>query len=182
MKLNHLLMAGAAAMSLSACMAMDGTGDGMAGAASAEAMDMTPEQATPYLAMSASSDLFEIQSSQMHHQQGQSPPLHQFASTMIEHHTRLSAQTIAAARAAGLTPPPPALLPMHQEMLDRLRPLRGAAFDREYKRLQTTSHEMALRLQQNYAQSGDTPQLRTNAAAAVPIVQGHLDQVRSIRI
>lgn len=181
MKFTPLLMAATAALSLSACMAMDSNGDGMADTTAA-AMDMTPEQAMPYVAMSGSSDLFEIQSSQMHHQQGRSPRLHQFASMMIEHHTRMSAQTMAAARAAGLSPPPPMLMPMHQQMLDRLRPLRGAAFDREYKRLQTMSHEMALRLQQNHAKDGDTPQLRSNAAAATPIVQGHLNEIRGIRL
>lgn len=180
MKLTHLLMAGAAALSLSACMSMDTNGDGMGD--TTVAADMTPEQAMPYVAMSGSSDLFEIESSRMHHQQGSNRQLHAYAQTMIDHHTRLSAQTMAAARAAGLNPPPPMLMPMHREMLDRLRPLRGAAFDREYKRQQEMSHEMALRLQQNYANNGDTPQLRSNAQAAVPVVQGHLNQIRAIRL
>lgn len=182
MKFGTILTAGVAAISLSACMATDTNGDGMTTTADADAGDMTPENGMAYVAMSGSSDMFEIESSRLHHAQGQNRQLHAYAQRMIDHHTQMSAQTIAAARAAGMSPPPPMLMPMHQQMIDRLRPLRGAAFDREYKRQQTMSHEMALRLQRNYASSGDTPQLRSNAQAATPVVQGHLNEVRAIRI
>lgn len=99
---------------------------------------------------------------------------------MIDHHTRTTNATVAAARSAGMNPPPPML--MQSDMIARLQGLSGAAFDREYARQQVMAHQMALALHQNYARSGDTPGLRMTASAAMPVVRGHLDQIRGMRL
>ena len=39
---------------------------------------------------------------------------------------------------------------------------------------------MALTMQQGYAASGDTPALRQGAAAAVPVIQGHLARAQQL--
>ena len=39
-------------------------------------------------------------------------------------------------------------------------------------------HRQALALHDNYARRGDVPQLRGVAAAAVPVVRGHLDHIQ----
>lgn len=176
-----LLAASALGLSLAAC-SSTGLADAADVAQTALTTDETPESGPNYLTQSASSDQFEIQSSRLHHAQGQDRRLHAFAQQMIDHHTRLTSVTAAAARAAGLTPPPPTMIPLHADMLERLRPLRGAEFDREYRRQQELSHRLALRLQENYAKAGDMPALRANAQAAVPIVRGHLDQISGIEI
>jgi putative membrane protein len=180
MSTKLLIAASAAALSLSACSTM--MGDPAAMSQGGMTADMTPERAMPYVAMAGSSDLYEIQSSQLHHQRGQNQQLHAFASMMIDHHTRTTQATMAAAQGAGMSPPPPMLMPMHRDMIARLQGLNGAAFDREYARQQRVAHEMALALHQNYARAGDTPSLRTSAASAVPVVQGHLTQLRGIRM
>jgi putative membrane protein len=99
---------------------------------------------------------------------------------VIDHHTQTTAQLTAAARAAGMTPPPPALMPPQQQMMAQLQQAQGTSFDQVYLRQQVPAHQMALALHQNYAARGDTPQLRTVAAAAVPIVQGHLAQAQQM--
>lgn len=178
---SKLLAAAALGMSLAAC-SSTGLADAAGVAKTALTTDETPETALPYIAMSGSSDMFEIQSSKLHHAQGQDPRLHAFAQMMIDHHTRTTSATLAAARAAGLRPPAPKMMPLHADMLARIRPLRGAEFDREYRRQQVLNHELALRVQENYAKDGDTPALKANAAATVPIVRGHLDQIRAIEL
>ena len=180
MSMKLVLAATAAALSLSACAPMAGDDAAMSGGAMSA--DMTPEAAMPYVAMAGASDQYEIQSSQLHHQRGQNPKLHAFATMMIDHHTRTTQATVAAAQAAGMTPPPPTLMPMQRDMIARLQGLNGAAFDREYLSQQRTAHQMALALHQNYARSGDTPSLRQSAATAVPVVQGHIAQLRDMRI
>jgi len=104
----------------------------------------------------------------------------EFAQMLITHHTQTTAALTAAARASGMTPPPPALTPMHQEMIEQLQTASGAGFDQLYMGQQVPAHEMALALHQNYAARGDTPALRTAAAAAVPIVQQHLTRAREL--
>ena len=187
MTIKTLATAAAAAMSLTACSTMMGAdasmdGQGSMGASGAMSADMTPEGAMAYVAMAGSSDMYEIRSSQLHHQRGQDPKLHSYASMLIDHHTRTSAATMAAAQAAGMSPPPPMLMPKEAAMIARLEALNGAAFDREYVRQQVAAHQMALALHQNYAKAGDTPSLRATAAAAVPVVRGHLDQARGMRM
>jgi putative membrane protein len=167
--------ASASALALAAC-----ASDGDMGAATAAAGDMTPEQRDAYVQMAAASDLFEIQSSQIATTRAQSPEVREFAQMLIQHHTATTEQLTAAATAAG-SPPSPTLMPMQAEMIARLQGANGAEFDRLYLRQQVPAHEMALALHQNYASDGDTPSLRTVAAAAVPIVRQHLERARALR-
>mgnify|MGYP002777028608 CR=1 FL=1 len=157
------LFAALGGMSLSGCATMN------------PAMDMTPEAAPAFVAMAASSDMFEIESSRMALQRTQDPMLRMHAEMMIRDHTNMSAQLRAAAQSAGLGVPMQ-MLPMHAAMLNELS--RSSNFDSTYRRQQIVSHEQSLALMDNYARRGDVPQLRGVAAAAVPVVRGHLDHIR----
>jgi putative membrane protein len=147
-------------------------------ARTAMAGDMTPENRTAYTEMAASSDLYEIQSSQLALSRAQNPAMRSFAEMMVRDHTNTSQQLMAAASASGMPPMTPRMLPMHAQMITRLQGLSGAAFDREYSRQQLVAHEAALRLHSNYSARGDTPALRVVAGAAVPVVTQHLNMVR----
>ena len=157
------LLAALGGMSLSGC-ATVGPG-----------MDLTPEAAPAFVAMAASSDMFEIESSRMALQRSQSPMIRMHAEMMIRDHSNMSAQLRAAAASAGLGVPTQ-MLPMHVAMLNELS--RSANFDATYRRQQVVSHEQSLALMDNYARRGDVPALRGVAAAAVPVVRGHLDHIR----
>jgi putative membrane protein len=142
-----------------------------------------PLVAPGYMAMAASSDQFEIQSSQLALQASTNPAVQSFAQMLIAHHQATTANLMQAAQSAGLTPPPPTLLPPHQAMLDQLRAAgTGAAFDQAFKSVQIPAHEQALALHQNYASGGDVPALRQVAAAAVPIVQQHLTGAQNLNV
>ena len=159
--------------------------DGMAGTQAASAVPAPADPSSPlahpmYMQMAASGDQFEIQSSQMALQMSQNPAVQSFARLMIAHHQSMSQNLMAAAQSAGLTPPPPALLPMHQQMLQQLQ-ASGANFDEAYKQAQVMSHQESLNLHQNYANGGDVPALRQVAAAAVPIVQQHLSSAQNLQ-
>ena len=173
--IRPLLIASAASLALAAC-----ASDGDMGTGSAAAGDMTPDQRGAYVQMAAASDLFEIQSSQLALSRTQNPEVRSFAQMLIDHHTATTEQLTAAATAAG-TPPSPALMPMQAEMIEQLQGANGAEFDRVYLRQQVPAHEMALALHSNYATNGDTPSLRTVAAASVPIVRQHLERARALR-
>jgi putative membrane protein len=155
-------------------------GDAGMGTATAMPAEMTPTERMAYVTMAAASDLFEIQSSQIALQKSQDQTVRGFAQMLITHHTQTTQQLTAAAQAAGLTPPPPQLMPMQADMIAQLQAADGAGFDRTYLTQQVPAHEMALALHRNYAANGDTPALRTVAAAAVPIVEGHLTQARQL--
>lgn len=140
----------------------------------------SPVKAMPFVAKAGASDLYEIQSSQLAEKQGKSAKVKSFAAMMIEHHMMTTKEVVAAARAAGLAPAPPALEPAQAAMIAELRPLSGAAFDRAYLTQQKKAHAMALELHQTYASDGDMLQLKAAANKAVPIVQHHIAELESM--
>jgi putative membrane protein len=142
-----------------------------------------PLSAPGYMMMAASSDQFEIQSSQLALQASQNPAVQSFARLMIAHHQATTANLTQAAQSAGLAPPPPALMPAEQALLDQVRAAgSGPAFDAAYKQAQITGHQSALQLHQGYASGGDVPALRQVAGTAVPIVQQHLVSAQGLNV
>jgi putative membrane protein len=147
----------------------------------ASSSDSTPLARDAYVGAAAAGDLFEIQSAALAQQRAQSQAVRDYAQTMIADHAETTRRLTAAAQSVAISPLAPALLPMQARMMDRLRSAgSGAAFDRVYLDQQVQAHEAALALHSRYAADGDTPQLRTVAAAAVTVVQGHLDRVRQL--
>src|SRR3546814_5350060 len=67
---------------------------------------------------------------------------------------------------SGMSPPPPKLTPKQAGMIDKLRGASASAFDRTYLAQQTSAHDKALKLHQNYASNGDTPALKSVASKA----------------
>jgi putative membrane protein len=146
----------------------------LSGCATTPGMTMAPTAAPAFVAMAASSDLYEIESSRLALQRTQAPMLRMHAEMMIRDHTNTTAQLKAAAASAGLGVPAQ-MVPMHAQMLNQLT--RSSNFDATYRAQQITSHRQALVLHETYARRGDVPQLRGVAAAAVPVVRGHLDHL-----
>jgi putative membrane protein len=140
-----------------------------------------PLFAPGFLAQAASGDQFEIQSSQMALQMSSNPRVRNFASLLIADHTRMSQAMMAAARSAGVVPPPPAILPQHQAVLSQLS-TAGPNFDVAFRDAQISGHQQALGLFQNYAASGDVPALRTAAQQAIPTMQMHLSQAQMLNV
>jgi putative membrane protein len=141
----------------------------------------SPLAAPIYMQMAASSDQFEIQSGQLAAQMSQNAAIRSFGNLLVAHHTHTTNQLATAGQSAGLTPPPPALMPNHQAMLDQLR-AAGPNFDVAFREAQVMAHQEALTLHQNYAKGGDVPALRTVAAAASPIVQQHLTAAQGLNV
>jgi putative membrane protein len=142
-----------------------------------------PLLAPGYLAQAASADQFEIQSGQLALQASQNLAVRNFSNMIIADHTRSTQMLTAAAQAAGVPVPAPAILPAQQAMLDQLRSAgTGPAFDMAFKNAQISAHQQALALHQNYAAGGDVPGLKATAGQIVPVVQMHLQQAQMLNI
>lgn len=136
--------------------------------------------APDFVMLAASSDLYEIQSSQAVLETTSDSAVRAFAEMMVTHHTRTSQDLMAAATAAGVVPPPPMLARHQAEMIGALRLYQGVERDRLYLTQQMLAHSEALGLMRTYAETGDRPQLKTAAAATVPVVQRHLTEVERL--
>ncbi len=135
---------------------------------------------TEYVAMAGSGDMYEIQSSQTVLQTTQDPKIRTFAQMMIKHHTKSTADVKAAAAKSRIKPKPPMLMPAHAELLTQLQAETGPARDQTYIAQQKQAHAQALELHKSYAQGGTAPALKMAAAKIVPVVQQHIDMLKTM--
>lgn len=130
--------------------------------------------ASDYVTAAAMSDMYEIESSRLALEKGQSDEVKAHARRMIEDHTRTSdALKAAVADMASGMQIPTQLDARHRQMIDDLRAAEGAEFDRIYMQQQRMAHDSAYRLHSSFAQGGDNPDLKTVAQNAVPIIERH---------
>jgi putative membrane protein len=131
-----------------------------------------------YVMMTASSNMLEIQKSQLALQRSGDEMIRRLAQMMIQDHTRLTNDAAPVLRQLGMDPAAMEMVPRHQQMLQQLRTAPAESFDRMYHDIQMMAHEEALALQRNYAANGADPQLRTIAAQAAPVIEMHLNHLR----
>ncbi len=134
----------------------------------------------PEARQAAASNLFEIQSSRLALQKSRSPAVRRFARQMIADHTALSARMNAMLARNGMRPPPPVLNSAHRHLLRQLAATPAPAFDRAYLGQQLNAHVQAVNLLSRYERRGANPVLRSAAANALPVVEGHLAMVRQM--
>ncbi len=124
----------------------------------------------------ASSDAFEIQSSQLALQRTRSPAVRRFAQRMIDDHSKSTQQLTDLATAKGITVAP-SLDPNQEHML---AVLQGAqrSFDTEYWRDQVTGHQAAVATFQSEISNGYDPDFKSFAQQTLPIIQDHLSMAQ----
>lgn len=130
--------------------------------------------AMPYIMAAGMSDLYEINSSRIAVQKSRTPAVRSYANMLIKHHTKTTAETIKAARRAGMEPSPPMLDPGASASIAELQAAGPDDFDRVYLAQQVPAHQAALDLHQSYGTGGDQAPLRASAKKAVPVVRSHL--------
>lgn len=134
-----------------------------------------------FVARASMSDLFAVESSRLALERARSPAVKAFAQSMIDEHSRMSNQMMAAVAQAGLTATPPVVLDSERSVLmDALRGASPADFDERYIEQQTEAHEQALNLMRDFGNNGDNDLLKQLAARAVPTIEGHLKTVRAL--
>ena len=159
-------------------------GDNAANAALGAGLDQ-PATAMPmagadFAKAVAASDLYEIESAKLAAEKAQSAEIKSFAEHLRTDHEQSTKELSDAAKQANITVTP-ALDAEKQSMLDQLKAATGADFDRRFIDQQTTAHQKAMAMLQNYASAGDTESLKTFAGKASTVVKGHLDHLDSIR-
>ncbi|MEP9358073.1 DUF4142 domain-containing protein [Sphingomonas sp. KR3-1] len=130
----------------------------------------------------ASSDAFEIASSQLAATQAESPAVKKFAAEMIKAHTESTAKLKTAAAAATPAVVPDATLAAEQQQsLDSLKLLKGADFDKAYAGAQVDAHQKTLAALKVYSTTGDVPSLKAFATKLLPTVAAHLNMATALK-
>jgi putative membrane protein len=136
---------------------------------------MSPQE---FVSTAGSSDMLELQSSQMALEKGQSAAVKEFAQMMIKDHTAASAELKAAAEKDGVAVPTE-IMPKHGDILQKLTRETGDDFDEAYIDAQVDAHEEAVELMTSYAEMGEGA-TKAHAAKTAPIIQMHLEHVQKI--
>ena len=124
--------------------------------------------------------MWEIESSKALRAKSQRDDVKAFAQMMIDNHGESTAKVKAAADAASITVPPPALDPEQQRMLDEIKAADAASIDAVYIRNQQAAHDAALALHRAYATGGDTPGLKAAAGEIVPVIEKHIAELQKL--
>lgn len=146
---------------------------------SQEEMQAAMTQPQAFAERAASSNMFEIMSSQLALQVSGSDEVRAFAEHMVTDHTAAGEKMMAAASAEGITPPD-RLMPDHQAQLDNLAAVAPEAFDEAYLGAQLAAHTEAVALFDGYAAQGAEGELKTFAAETLPTLQEHFTEVEAM--
>lgn len=131
-----------------------------------------------FVKQAASSDLYEIQSSQLVQIKGTEKGK-QFAIQMITDHQRTSTELKQMAGKNNIEVPAQ-LLPTHQKLLDNLNGLTSEKLSAQYIDDQVTAHKDAVSLFERYSKAGDNSELKEWATKTLPALQHHLEMAQTI--
>ncbi len=147
---------------------------GAVGAASAATLGRTTQG---FVTGAAISDMYEIEAGSMASTMAKNADLKKFGQQMVTYHVRTS-EELKTAAPSGVTVPA-AMDERRQGMIDNLKQA-GDKFDEVYREQQTAAHQEALTLARTYAENGDNAALKAHAAKGAPMIENHLQMVRSM--
>ena len=128
----------------------------------------------------ASSNMFEIQSSELAVKQPVSDDVKAFANRMIEDHTAAGEKMKAAAEEEGITPPD-SMMEKQQSELDKLELTDPELFEQAYVTEQVSAHDEAVDLFKTYSEQGQDGALKDFAAETLPTLEDHKAQVHDLQ-
>jgi putative membrane protein len=135
---------------------------------------------TAFATKVAAANTFEIQSSELAKQRGQSADIKSFADQMIADHTKAGGEFKSAVQAANVPAPAERLDAKQRATLDKLRTAQGLAFDKAYVDAQLNAHKEAVSLFRNYSKTGRAAPLKEFAQKTLPTLEHHLSIVQEI--
>jgi putative membrane protein len=128
----------------------------------------------------ATSDMFEIQSSQLAELHGNAAEK-TFAGTMIKDHQKTSEDLKSMISNGDVKAELPGELDSsHRSELDKLNALKSSEFSSRYDSDQQSAHKDAVSLFERYAKGGDNPKLKDWAEKMLPTLQHHLEMANDL--
>lgn len=134
-----------------------------------------------FVTAAASSGMLEVEASRLALERTQHPQLRGFAQRMVDEHSKSNDELKAIAKDAGLTDLPATTMGKYNAMLEKLRALKGADFDREYAaQIGVASHTEAVALFDQATKDLSNPQLKAFATKTLPHLREHLKESQDV--
>jgi putative membrane protein len=145
------------------------------------AQNKAPDNATQqFVTKVAISDLFEVQSSMLALEKSNNNEIKKFAQKMVDDHTKTTNEMKPIAQRIDSIKMPSELDAAHKSKLDQLRSASGGQFDQRYRTQQIEGHQAAVKLFEDYANSGDNAELKSWAQKTLPDLRHHLQQAQAL--
>ena len=177
---KHILLAAAASLALApAAFAQSGAGAASERAAGQSQLKSADQD---FVKKATIGGLFEVESSELAQDKGQSAEVKEFAAQMIKDHGKANKEL--GSLAGDLNAQQPSQLDSkHQQALQKLESVaEGAEFDRAYIQAQRDAHREAVSLFQSYSKSGGNQQLTSWAQKTLPVLQEHQQHVQQLNV
>ncbi|AOB33079.1 hypothetical protein AKI39_23475 [Bordetella sp. H567] len=122
----------------------------------------------------------EIEGSQMAATKSSNADVKQFATQMVQDHTKANEELMALAMKKGYTPPDKPSM-MQRTELKALSATSGSSFDKMYvSRIGVAAHEDTVKLFRKAADNAKDPDIKAWAAQTLPTLQHHLDMANAL--
>jgi putative membrane protein len=135
---------------------------------------------TTFAMKAAQGGMAEVQMGKLAAEKAGSADVRAFGQQMVDDHSKANDDLKSVAEKEGMTLP--ADMNAHQHaMYSRLEKLSGAAFDRAYVGDMVMDHQEDVKEFQKETNSGKDDQIKAFASRTLPVIQGHLDKIKSIQ-
>jgi len=133
-----------------------------------------------FVMKAAQGGMTEVELGQLAASQGASQEVKDFGSKMVTDHGAANAElkTLAASKSITL---PDKLDAQHAAMVDKMKALSGAAFDKAYVKAMVAAHKKDDALFSKEASSGSDPDIKAFAAKTDQTVKMHLTMIEDIQ-
>jgi putative membrane protein len=152
---------------------------GTTGMGTSAAMMQLSAAEQAFMIEAAQHGMGEVELGRLAESRGSSAQVRDFGRMMVQQHTQANQELMAIAQKTGMTPPT-ALTPAAQAAQMRLQQAQGQEFDRQYLEHQASDHLAQRTMFQFAASNAKNPDLRAFAQKTLPVVERHIEQLRTI--
>jgi putative membrane protein len=132
-----------------------------------------------FMMTAAMGGMAEVEMARLALERASSETVKQYAQRMLDDHSKANEELMQIATAKGVTPPT-ALDAKHMALMNKLRGMSGAEFDRMYmQEAGVKAHSEMEKLFQKEASRGMDAEVKAFAAKTLPVVREHLQMARS---
>lgn len=132
-----------------------------------------------FVDFAAQTDMTEAHLGQAAQEQASAQAVKDYGQMLNTDHTKDYSMLSTAAASAGVQVPK-GLDAKHDAMVKPMDKLKGAAFDHKFAHEMVAGHTAAIADFNRYAQEGQNAALKAYATSALPVLQKHLDQAKTL--
>ncbi len=145
----------------------------------AKGASAAPMSDQEFVDFAAQTDMLEAHLGQMAQDQAGTQAVKDYGQMLVTDHTNDYQQLSDAATKANLTVPK-GLDAAHNKMIVPFEKLKGKAFDTRYIHEMVMGHTKAIEIYKKEASDAQSPDVKSYATTALPVLQKHLDGAKEI--